>query len=94
LSAADRSPGTGGFVPSKATRSQHYLNIAEFYGRTLVEDMKDSRIPEFVLAHSARRAAHFALVGLRLAERRRAPRPVWQDATVALADATLPASLS
>jgi hypothetical protein len=58
-------------VPTKATRSQHYLNIAEFYGRMLVEDMKDPRIPDFVLAHSARKTAHFALVGLRLAERRR-----------------------
>jgi len=56
-------------VPSKATRSQHYLNIAEFYGRMLVEDLRDPRIPDFVLAHAARRTAHFALVGMRLAER-------------------------
>lgn len=64
-------------MASKATRSQHYLNIAEFYGRMLVEDMRDPKIPEFVLAHSARRTAHFALVGMRLAERRRTVRPSW-----------------
>lgn len=92
----DRLPtlARGGVVPSKATRSQHYLNIAEFYGRMLVEDLRDPRIPEFVLAHSARRAAHFALVGLRLAERRRSKQlPGWQEQPF-VAPAIVPANLS
>jgi hypothetical protein len=72
-------------VPAKATRSQHYLAIAEFYGRMLVEDMQDPRIPEFVLAHAARRAAHFALVALRLADGRRARTGgLWQNPTASL----------
>ena len=61
---------TGGVVSSKATRAEHYRSIAEFYGRMLVEDIADPKIPDFVLAHSARRAAHFALAAIRLAERR------------------------
>ncbi len=54
----------------KAGRTDHYLAIAEFYGRKLVEDLSNPQIPEFVLVHAARRTAHFALMAIRLAERR------------------------
>jgi hypothetical protein len=82
-------------VSPKANRSQHYLNIAEFYGRMLVEDMRDPRVPEFVLAHSARRAGHFALVGMRLADRRRETAPKWQNGAPAfVAESISAASLS
>jgi hypothetical protein len=57
-------------VAFKASRTDHYLAIAEFYGRMLVEDLKNPQIPEFVLVHAARRTAHFALTAIRLAERR------------------------
>jgi hypothetical protein len=63
-------------VSSKATRSDHYLAIAEFYGRLLVEDIRNPRIPDFVIVHAARRTAHFALMAGRLIERRRVPRAV------------------
>jgi hypothetical protein len=79
-------------VSSKATRSQHYLNIAGFYGRMLVDDLRDPRIPDFVLAHSARQAAHFALVGMQLAERRRAARPEWQESSPAFAVGSISAA--
>jgi hypothetical protein len=78
-------------VSSKATRSDHYLAIAEFYGRMLVEDLRDPRIPEFVLVHSARRVAHFALTAIRLSDRAQARReladsvPEWQRASLAAA---------
>jgi hypothetical protein len=81
-------------VSSKATRSEHYLAIAEFYGRMLVEDMRDTNIPEFVLAHSARRAAHFALAAMRLAERRAPRTSPWQPAPAAFVAPISPASLS
>jgi hypothetical protein len=85
----------GVIVASKATRSQHYLNIAEFYGRMLVEDMRDGRIPEFVLAQSARRAAHFALVGVRLAAHQRSRTPAWRGSPrVFAAESISAASLS
>jgi hypothetical protein len=79
-------------VPAKATRSQHYLAIAEFYGRMLVEDLRDPRIPDFVLAHSARRTAHFALVGMRLAERRAARTQMWDEAGPGFASAAISAA--
>ncbi len=87
------SRGAGVIVASKATRSQHYLNIAGVYGRMLVEDLQDPRIPEFVLAQSARRAAHFALVGMHLTERGSRPRtPAWPDARAACVSATISAA--
>jgi hypothetical protein len=61
-------------VPSKATRSEHYLAIAEFYGRQLAEDIRNPNIPEFVILQAARRTAHFALTAARLLERTRARR--------------------
>lgn len=62
----------------KATRAQHYRAIAEFYGRMLLEDIKDPSIPDFVLAHSARRASHFALAALRLTDRPRGRSEAWR----------------
>ncbi len=62
----------------KATRAEHYRAIAEFYGKMLAEDINDPRIPDFVLAHSARRAAHFALEAIRLTERRPRRMEAWQ----------------
>jgi hypothetical protein len=87
-------------VSSKATRSQHYLAIAEFYGKMLVEDLQNATIPEFVLVHAARRAAHFALVAMRLAERRaargpaRAASPAWQGVSSSFSSPISSASLS
>jgi hypothetical protein len=91
---------TGDIVSSKATRSEHYLAIAEFYGRMLVEDIQNPTIPEFVLMHAARRAAHFALVSVRLAERQAERRqaqvvtPAWQGSAPAFSSAISSASLS
>lgn len=63
-------------MPSKATRAEHYLAIAEFYGRQLVEDMRTSSLPDFVVVEAARRAARFALMGARLAGERSGGRAV------------------
>lgn len=61
----------------KATRSEHYLAIAGFYGSQLAEDIRNPHVPEFVIAHEARRAAHFALAGIRLQECRRRGDAAW-----------------
>jgi hypothetical protein len=71
---------TRGDDVAKTTRAEHYRAIAEFYGRVLAEDINDPRIPDFVLAHSARRAAHFALQAMRLTERRPRRIEAWQAA--------------
>ncbi len=54
---------------SKSSRSDHYRAIAAFYGRALVEDMRNASVPEFVLVQAARRTARFALTAIRLGER-------------------------
>jgi hypothetical protein len=61
-------------VPSKATRADHYRAIAEFYGRQLVDDMRNPALPEFVLVTAARRAARFAAIAMKLEERMNAGR--------------------
>lgn len=55
----------------RETKGEQYLAIAAFYGSALAENLHDSKIPEFVLVHEARRAAHYALTALRIDEKRR-----------------------
>jgi hypothetical protein len=69
----------------RGTRADHYLSIAAFYGLTLVEDIRNPHVPDFAIHHTARRAAHFALMGARLREKGqpRRYRPVVQAAAPA-----------
>jgi len=53
-------------MSSKSNRSEHYRAIAEFYGTQLAQHMGDRSIPDFVLVESARRAARFAAMALKL----------------------------
>lgn len=62
-------------MSSKAKRSDHYLAIAEFYGESLIADIRNPKVPDFVLMDSARRSAHFALAAVRMIERRCARGP-------------------
>ncbi len=55
----------------RGTRADQYLAIAAFYGGALVEDLHDPRIPDFVIVHGARRAAHYALAGMAIREKQR-----------------------
>jgi hypothetical protein len=72
-------------VPSKARRVEHYLAIAEFYGRQLVEDMRTLSLPDFVLVEAARRTARFALMATRLDGARGGGRAVRSGAVVGAA---------
>lgn len=54
----------------RETAAEQYAAIAAFYGSGLVEDLHDPRVPDFVLVHDARRAAHYALRAMRLFEKR------------------------
>ncbi len=69
-------------MPRRGSRAEQYLAIAAFYGGALVEDLHDPRIPDFVIVHGARRAAHYALAGLAISEKQRRARvrPLPRDA--------------
>lgn len=53
----------------RGSRADQYLAIAAFYGVELIQDMHNPHVPEFVVQHAARRAAHYALTALRLREK-------------------------
>lgn len=55
----------------RGTRVEQYQAIAGYFGGALVEGLSDPRIPDFVLVHEARRAAHYALTALAIEEKRR-----------------------
>jgi hypothetical protein len=57
-------------VARRGTRAEQYFAIAAFYGVELIEDLHNPNVPEFVLVHAARRAAHYALTALSLQEKR------------------------
>lgn len=61
----------------RGTRAEQYFAIAAFYGVELIQDLNNPRVPEFVIVHAARRAAHYALTALRLEEQhgRKSPAP-------------------
>ena len=54
----------------RGTRSEQYFQIAAYYGVELVENLHNPHVPEFVIVHAARRAAHYALTALALQEKR------------------------
>jgi hypothetical protein len=64
-------------VARRGTRAEQYLAVAEFYGGELLRNLRNPHVPEFVIVHAARRAAHYALTGARLQEkgRRNGPHP-------------------
>jgi hypothetical protein len=57
-------------VARRGTRSEQYFQIAAYYGFELVENLHDPHVPEFVIVHAARRAAHYALTALSLEAKR------------------------
>jgi hypothetical protein len=57
-------------VARRGTRSEQYFQIAAYYGIELVETLHDPQVPEFVIVHAARRAAHYALTALSLEAKR------------------------
>ncbi len=59
-------------MPRRETRAEQYAAVAAFYGVGLIEDLHDARVPDFVIVHGARRAAHYGLTALRLFEQRKA----------------------
>jgi len=58
-------------VAPRGTRVEHYEAIAAFYGLRLIEDLGTPNIPDFVVYHSARRAAHYGLAAMKMRERPR-----------------------
>ncbi len=62
----------------RGTRAQQYFQIAAYYGIELIEDLNNPHVPEFVLVHAARRAAHYALTALSLEEK--GARKTWRNA--------------
>ena len=58
----------------RGTRVEHYEAIAAFYGLRLLEDLVAPTVPDFVIYHAARRAAHYASAALKMRERPRRPR--------------------
>jgi len=67
-------------VARRGTRSEQYFQIAAYYGIELVESLHNPQIPEFVIVHAARRAAHYALTALSLEEKQTTgadPRPTF-----------------
>lgn len=73
----------------RGTRGEQYAAIAAFYGRELAEDLHNPTVPEFVLVHKARRAAHYGLTALRL--EKRSPQP---SLSARLTESCLTAGLS
>jgi hypothetical protein len=57
-------------VARRGTRSEQYFQIAAYYGVELIESLHNPHVPEFVIVHAARRAAHYALTALALQEKR------------------------
>jgi hypothetical protein len=57
-------------VARRDTRTEQYFAIAGYYGIELIGQMNDPRVPEFVIVHAARRAAHYALAARSLEEKR------------------------
>lgn len=57
----------------RGTRGEQYAAIAAFFGSELAEELRNPIVPEFVLVHKARQAAHYGLTALRL--EKRSPRP-------------------
>lgn len=53
----------------RGSRVEQYLAIAAFYGAELIQDMHNPHVPEFVIEHAARRAAHYALTALELRDK-------------------------
>lgn len=74
----------------RGTRVEHYEAIAAFYGLRLLDDLHSPRVPEFVIYHAARRAAHYGLAAIRMRERprRRAVRPTALGAFVEVGTST------
>lgn len=54
----------------RGTRTEQYFAIAAFYGEELSETLHNPNVPEFVVVHAARRAAHYALTAITLQEKR------------------------
>lgn len=55
----------------RGTRAEQYFAIAAFYGVEVIENLHNPYVPEFVIVHGARRAAHFALAALALEDKSR-----------------------
>ena len=65
----------GDHVARRGNRTDQYLAVASFYGAKLAEDLLNPALPEFVLEVAARRAAHYALTGMRMREKARRSMP-------------------